>query len=338
MKKLQNISSYLKATFLLIGCMYFLNSCDNTLNLVEPGADVPVAYALLSSTTDEQFIRVERGFIDPLRPASEIAQIADSLYYPNAIVRLVNETQNTSFVLDQVDAKTLGFNRAEGFFLTDPNFIYYHIGSATDFRPGDRVTFELQREEGDEPVTASINLLDTLLISTPKPSANINIPTQADYRIQWANFGNNPAVLYSVNYIIHYEEANLLDEEPEFEPKVIRWRLGEVRDESILSIPGIEFYKFMGSNLEKDEKYVRTFEYMDAEFVYSGEELVKYLDFINANTGITSSQPIPPYTNLSEGLGLIAERNVQYVRNVFLSNSTVDSLRFGQFTKDLGFN
>lgn len=337
MKKLPSINSFLKATICFVAFTYFFSSCDNTLNLVEPGADVPVAYALLSSTSDEQFIRVERGFIDPLRPASEIAQIADSLYYPSAVVRLVNETQNTSFVLEQVDAKSLGYNREEGFFLTDPNFIYYHLGSETDFRPGDRVTFELQREEGDEPVTASINLLDTLLISTPKPNANINIPTQADYRIQWANFGENPAILYSVNYYIHYEEANLLDEEPEFEPKVIRWRLGEVREETILSIAGIEFYKFLGTNLEKNENLVRTFEYMDAEFVYSGEELVKYLDFINANTGITSSQPIPPYTNLSDGLGLIAERNVQYVRNVFLSNSTQDSLRFGQFTKDLGF-
>lgn len=323
--------------WVLVSIGFIVSSCDNTLNLVEQGEDVPIVYGLISSINNEQFIRVERGFIDPFTPANEIAQIADSVYYQNANVRLINLTTNESYTLEEVNAADLGYERKDGFFLTDPNYVYYHNGSDNDFNPGDRIRFELKTDEMSEPVFSEINLLDTLIVAYPKPNAQMSIPTEADLKLQWVNNKDNPASLYTVNMYIRYDEANLEDEEPELEPKLAVWRMGEVRDENVLSVKGIDFYKFLGSNLPKGDNYVRTFEYIDFEFIYSGEELTKYLDFINANIGITSSQPLPAYTNLSQGIGLIAERNKQYLRNVFLNNSTLDSLKAGRFTKDLGF-
>jgi len=136
---------------------------------------------------------------------------------------------------------------------------------------------------------------------------------------------------------LNYNEADLSAGDPEFEPYTVKWNFARVGDEKFAEVPGIEFFKFLGNNLEKDPKFVRTFESFDVEVIYSGVEMEKYQDFLGANTGITSSQPIPPYTNLSSGLGLVAEREVKWVNDVFVGTPTKDSLKFGTFTKDLGF-
>ena len=244
---------------LSLAALILLNACDNTLNLVEPGGDVSVVYGLISSVDDEQFIRVERGFIDPIIPASEIVQNEDSIYYKNATVRLINLTTQTSFELEKIEASSLGKIREDGFFPTTPNYIYYRKGSKFDFRPGNKIRFELDKGDESDIVFSEITLLDSLLISSPVSGKEINIPTQTDYRVQWAASKNNPPIMYDINYIIHYEEANLLDPEPEFEEKIITWNLGQVEEENSLAVKGIDFYKFMGSALSKDPNIVRQF-------------------------------------------------------------------------------
>lgn len=312
-------------------------SCDNSLNLVEEGTDVSVVYGLLSSTSDEQVIRLERGFIDSKTSATDLAKDADQLYYPNASVQINNLTRNTSYSLDRVNAKDLGYTREAGFFVTDPNYIYYRKGSRNDFKPGDQVRVLIKKDENAEPVRCDITLLDTLLVVTPKSEGTLSFPLKGRYKIQWAANGKNQPTSCSVNAYIHYKEANQEDEEPELVPKVLKWKIGNVANESALEMAGIDFFKHMGKSLETNPKYIRTLEYIDFEFIYTGKEMARYKQFVNANIGITSSQPIPPYTNLSDGLGLIAERNVQYTRNVFLGKTSKDSLKMGVYTKYLGF-
>ena len=66
--------------FLLLGSM--LSSCSNDFEVSAPWKEVPVAYALLSPKDSAHYVRIEKAFLDPNVSALEIAQIADSLYYP----------------------------------------------------------------------------------------------------------------------------------------------------------------------------------------------------------------------------------------------------------------
>lgn len=323
---------------LALSGLFLISSCDNSLNLVEKGENVPIVYSLLSSSSDQQYIRVEQGFIDALKPAQEIAQIEDSVYYNSDVtVKLINLNTNNTFELEKTNASDIGFNREEGFFPTDPNYIYLHSGTEDDFKPGDKVRFELDRGEDFNVVFTEIDLLDTLLITKPLTTQEVSIPDLADFTIKWVLSGDILPDAYTINLIIHYEEANQEDDEPEFEPKMVKWKFADVRDERFAGVPGKEFFQFLETELEEDPKYVRTFEWFDVELIYTGQEVKKYNDFLNANTGITSSQPLPPYTNLSEGLGLVGERNTQYVRRVYLKAASLDSLSNGRYTKDLGF-
>ncbi len=325
-----------KNIFLLLLSISFF-ACDNSLNLIEEGADVSVVYSLLSASTDDQIVRLEKGFIDPLLPATEIAQIPDSIYYTNATVTLRNVTQGTSYNLSRKESSELGKERESGFFLSDPNYVYHYSGQPSDFEFNDQVELVIQKDEDSDPITASVNLLEELLVIAPQSEKFSNFPTEAKYKVQWVKAANNPGIEYTITMDMNISEADLSDEEPEFEEKVLTWNYSTVKNAEVAEVPGIEFYKFFSNNLEANPTLVRQFNYFSVRIVYSGEEMEKFQSFLTANTGITSSQPIPPYTNLSSGLGLVAEKEVRIIDNIFLGTASKDSLREGRFTKDLNF-
>jgi len=327
----------MKKIVLFLAIIFSLIACDNTLNLVEEGADVSIVYSLLSAGSNEQIVRLERGFIDPVKPATEIAQDPDEVYYPNATVKLRNLTTGNTFDLERIASSEINRERDNGFFLTDPNYIYYYQGEEDDFDYNQEVEVVVSKDETSDPITAKVNLLDELLVIRPKSGSNFDFPTEAQYKVQWVKSDLNPGKEYTITMKFYYTEADLSDEEPEFEEKVLNWNFTTVQDELFAEVPGIEFYKLFGNNLEKKASLVREFLDYDVIINYSGVEMEKFQNFLNANTGITSSQPLPPYTNLSSGLGLVAERERWVIDNVFIGLSTKDSLRMGRFTKDLNF-
>jgi hypothetical protein len=77
---------------------------------------------------------------------------------------------------------------------------------------------------------------------------------------------------------------------------------------------------------------------MDIQIWCAGHELEEFVKIAQANTGITSTQDIPTYTNLSEGLGIFTSRNVATHTGFKIGTVTLDSLRNGIVTKDLNFN
>ncbi len=323
----------MKNWYVFIGIIYLFMSCDNTLDLVEEGTEVSVVYSLLSATDNEQVVRLEKGFIDQDIPATELAQDPDQLYYENAVVRLNNVTKGTSYTLSRKESSELGLEREDGFFVSSPNYIYHYNGNEDDFENNDEVELSIKTSEESEPITANITLLSDLLVLSP----NTNFPTEAQYKIQWVIPEENPPVEYVIKIELHYKEANLLDDEPEFEDRMLTWNFGRFKNSNFAEAPGIDFYKLFGNNLEESPTLERTFEHFNIIIEYSGEEMEAFQNFLTANTGITSSQPLPVYSNLSSGLGLVAEKEFKVIENQFIGTATKDSLKDGRFTKNLNF-
>jgi hypothetical protein len=76
---------------------------------------------------------------------------------------------------------------------------------------------------------------------------------------------------------------------------------------------------------------------VDVQIAGAGQELIDLLDIIRINAGITSSQSIPKYTNISEGLGIFSSRATALRPNLVLDGVALDSLRIGIHTKNLNF-
>ena len=101
--------------------------------------------------------------------------------------------------------------------------------------------------------------------------------------------------------------------------------------------PGSEFYNSVSANIDVDPDATRIFESIDIIVWCGGKELQNYQTITLANTGITSTQEIPEYTNLSEGKGIVTSRNFSDNMGYGLHNQSLDSLKNGSVTGDLNF-
>ncbi|HQW02979.1 MAG TPA: hypothetical protein PLR30_10905, partial [Saprospiraceae bacterium] len=98
-----------------------------------------------------------------------------------------------------------------------------------------------------------------------------------------------------------------------------------------------EFYNSVSANIDVDPDATRLFESIDIIVWCGGKEFQDYQTITLANTGLTSTQEIPEYTNLSEGKGIFTSRGVSYNMDFGLHNQSLDSLKNGSVTGDLNF-
>ena len=99
----------------------------------------------------------------------------------------------------------------------------------------------------------------------------------------------------------------------------------------------VDLFQYLSNRLENNPTIARKFLSFDVLVTGGGEALNDYISIGNANTGITSTQVIPTYTNLSEGYGIFSSKNSQFQEGYFLNSSTIDSLQTNPLTQSLNF-
>lgn len=323
--------------YLLIALFAFTHlSCDNDLDLISEKRDIPVVYGLLSLSEENQLIRIERAFIDETISGTQLAQVADSLYYPNLDVRLVSE--NGEYVFERIDGNEEGYPREDGLFATSPNVLYRGITEDMNLVAEQEYTLQINRGNDLPLVEATTFLIDAPRIITPTNTGRLDFDDVDDFKVTWRP--SQPG-LFDVVMKLNIFEFNA---DPEIRDRdiTLSWvvaRNVEARniDEGEVERNGQGFYQFLEQNLDKDERITRAFKNIDLQIIGGGQELLEYIKVGQANLGITSSQEIPTYTNLSEGYGVFSSKAVAIREGVTLSSGTQDSLRFGRYTKDLNF-
>ncbi|GLR20152.1 hypothetical protein [Portibacter lacus] len=315
-----------------------LFSCDNTLVLNAEYQDIPIVYGLLSVSEENQFIRVERAFLDPDRSATEIAVISDSIYYPSLDVQLVNLRNNEVHTLRKVNGNEIGLPRDEGAFAVDPNTLYTIGTSEMSLSAGESYELVINRGEGKEAIRATTTVVDTILIT--QPSTRLNFDINTNFRVSWfpKSTGNVPSV-YDVSMIVNFEEVNTLDPDMEPVPVTLEWSLAKsITDETEILKLGNEFFVFLQNNIEVKENIRRDFIGIDVVIDAGGQEILDYVRVGQANLGITASQEIPFYTNLSEGRGIFSSRNRKFKKRVLLTPVAQNVVKSNDLTKSLNFN
>ena len=343
MKTLITIS--LVCVFLLLG-----NSCSNDIDLTSEWKDVPIVYGLLSRTDSVHYIRIEKAFLDDDRSALEIAQIADSIYYPDASLQIkkLNSTEEP-LVFEKVDAALEGYEREEGVFTTSPNYIYKMIlpvGESLE----ERAEYEmiLDRGENFPIVTSQTTVISDIEMTAPK-TPDLSTPLNwGDYRwelkIRWR--AKAPTAFFDVIMLVNIEEYDV-NNPSEPQQITLEWLLKKnqlartASSNGIISmamtVPAENFYRFIAAKLEPKAGVYRKFKDMDLLIRSGGPEFLDFIQLQQANYGITSSQVIPEYSNLSTGLGIFSSRNKILYEGYQVSNGTVDSLIDSDYTRDLNF-
>ena len=328
---------------LLFGAALFWSACETDFQLEGEWRDIPVVYAFLSQQDTAYYVRVERAFLEPGGNARNIAQIPDSIYYDdNAVtVKLERLSNGQMYELERVDGRDEGYPRESGDFVSTPNYLYKLSKSVVSLNGGTDFRIIIERQ-GEEPATATSVILDEIeLANLPLTGVYQFGDFSRDTRVEWRAPGASARV-FDVRMIIRYGETD--PENPSQRiTKEVEWvlnqNLGREDDLSLQSFrfPNESFFQFLASSLTPLDNGTRRFEAINLKVTAAGQEIEDYLRIANANIGITSSQEIPVYTNVENGVGIVSSRFQVISEDFGLGAEARDSLYNSVYTKDLNF-
>lgn len=319
----------------------FTWACEEDFQLTEPYKPIPVVYGFLDRTDTAQYIRVEKAFVNEDIAASTIAQNPDSLYYANAEVILINKTQNKEYILSKVDGNLEGYPRSDGPFAKAPNYVYKIKTSKMAWNGGDVWELEVTADELANPVTATIVSVSDMKFTFPDDNTKqLKYFYINNYDFQWKHLTNTK--VFHLKAIIHVEEVDIATNVSQF--KTIELPItsslpgkdgsGEVFTNLKIFSSGI--YNALHDKLSPTTGVERYLLKIDYQLIGGGPELLEYFEVLNANTGVTASQEIPRYSNLSQGFGIFSSKH-KTIKTINPQPPTVDSLRAHPLTKELNF-
>jgi hypothetical protein len=303
--------------------------------------DIPIVYAFISIQDTAHYVRVQKAFLEPGGNAVEIAQIADSIYYQNIGVELVNIETGQTVALERVDGNLEGYPKEEGVFANSPNVLYKVRANRLNLQGGERLRLVLNRGDELPQVTAETVVVGEIDSIPSLPSRNINRWLYTELR----QLGWRPgpeARIFDVRLVLHYRESRLSNPSA-FEDKRFEWVVNPSvfndANEARLTInaSGDAFYRAIGNNIPEIPDAIRLFEELELVVTGGGDELYQFIRLRQANTGITSAQNLPVYTNLSEGLGVFTSRYTLRRGGIRLQQEARDTLANGIYTKHLNF-
>ncbi len=327
---------------LLFGLLsLLLIQCSEDFQLTEPYKDIPVVYGLIKRTDTAQYIRLEKAFLDENIPANQISKIADSLYYPNATIKLVQTATNTAHLLSRVDASLEGYPREAGPFATLPNYMYKIRTNVLNLKGGEELQLVIDRGDGSKQVSSKIILVSDLSYVFPDDGTRqLFFAYRSSYDFKWKN--KNNTTVFDLKALVYIDEFDVVTQKSA--TKIIEipftksqpGKIDRIDNISSAKVNGSAFYIFLHDKLLVNSNVERTINKIDFILTGGGPEIQGYLSILNANTGITASQEIPRYTNLSEGFGVFSS-TVSIKKTITLEPPTLDSLQANSLTRDLNF-
>ena len=320
-----------------------LCSCRNDFTLEGDYQDIPLAFGFLNADDDRHFVRVEKAFLQSGGNAETNAGIADSIYYgaDDATVVLENVTTGNSTELERVNGEDFDLDRDDGVFATSPNVLYSVRDEDLRLDGGDEVRLILQRP-GQTDATATTRMLGDIEIT--RPGSTIRIDNyDRPVLFNWSKEAG--AEIYDITILFNIRE--LFPSDPDRNRLVtLEWPVNAafVPDGTQSSPNNVRFdvsseafYQFIGANLEPENNVVRRFQDFAVRVSAAGREVVDRRTLESANSGITSSQTLPRYTNIDGGLGIFTSFTSSLKEEILLDGNSLDSLRDGIYTRELGF-
>lgn len=338
-----------KLLFLLPAAALFTYACSNDFEVSAPWKEIPAVYAILSPKDTAHYIRVEKAFLDPETSALQVAQIADSLYYPENAIQVYLERVKTGkrLPMHRVDGNLEGYVRTGGIFATQPNWLYKFKPAppADSIFEGETYRFVLVRNDGRPDVTAETTVPAKLQIREPNP---LDIPPAIDFKsgtstnITWTTDVNGVffAVHFRIRYRDEYPNGSIIRDTLNWTP-VPNVKRSENPSGTFYKGTGVitaeSFYNFLTQNIPAANDRVRYFDGIDITVEGGGGEIERYLETATANSGLTGAEVIPTYTNLSEGFGLFTAKTTTSLGKIRVTKQTIEDMNSKSPTKDLNF-
>ncbi|HEX5002622.1 MAG TPA: hypothetical protein VFW78_08990, partial [Bacteroidia bacterium] len=263
--------------------------------------------------------------------------VPDSTYYPDILTVKMERIKNGSVLQTFYLNRTVGPDKEPGTFPSSPNILYQT--SEQMFGDSEYKITVTNNETGYE-MWSQTPLVDTVKILRPSVTSSQIISWTGQFPVSVEYGINAKAEVY--NLIIRFKFTEESVSTGQITSKYIDWNYAteQVPDPNLIStisyaIEGESFYKFVAQKLNPDNTVVRHAGTLDFIVSAGAEVLANYISINSATSSVLTS--IPQYTNVNNGLGIFSSRFVTTSPNKPMSAASIDSLKNGQYTYNLGF-
>lgn len=324
---------YLEYGLLLL---LLLAGCGNEVDLIAPHEDIPSLFCVLNQNDSSHYVRLERSFAGP-KNAYEMALEHDSIYYPSAEVWLEawkNNSLLTSYIFEETDSVP----KDSGIFHFNSPQMFVATGSLD---PSAEYLLKARIPQSGKELESRTRLVDGLRVIKPEYTRpSINFSAYNNYlEIEWIS--TTAARIYFLELRFNY--LNVTGRDTTLEQ--VKWPIAHYVSSSAVGGERMEsavfhqnFYKFVSTHIPKPssgQKRIALKKAIDILFTIGGEELYTYMQVYDPDHGSMSEKPV--YSNITNGIGIFSSRYQKEVTGKALTYPSIDSLAYGQFTKELGF-
>lgn len=326
-----------------IACLFLLPllpwGCTTDFKLNADYKEIMVIWGLLSQNDTTHYIRIQRAYLNENTSALVVAQNPDSIYYPDILNAVVSqEGTSNSWTLERVDGDTLPepIQKELGIFASSPNILYRFtaiLSESASYR------INVENTVSGLTATAVTPLVRDFHVTRPVTGISANFIGSSDYRVLWDATSSAP--LHDLHIRMHYRIANdfppYTSVKDTFVDIVIFKTKTFTAGNSEYDISKEVFYNSVQAKLDPVPGFIRIVDSLDFTFYVGSKELANYVNFNQAQTGLTANQISTQYTNVEGGLGLFASRYKKVIEDIPLTPGSTDTLACGQVTDELNF-
>lgn len=307
-----------------------ISSCDNELKITADWKDTTVVYGLIDPLSDENFIRIERGYLGSEAASNSFSE-PDSFFYSSLTVEMNwyddNDIIQGTVTLTEDRTKVLNDN---GPFDIGSGYRLYKIPSATVIDPD--FEYEVVITKPNEEVTkARTKILNPTKIVVNGSSLNSPNSIAPTLRSSTLNFKNNDGnerssvSLFQVYMNFYWREfdqiSGLVHEDS------IRFKYGEqkARSEYVIGPSGgiDAMFGLIANRIPVKPNVLREFQRIKFEIWAADENFVTYSELKTPSTGINQNRPNPADALglVENGIGILASRFKKEYDNIQLNSS-----------------
>lgn len=317
--------------------VFTLGSCSNELDVIAEYEENASVYALLDPNQSIQFVKINKVFVNPNARATDVAKIADSLYFDSINPELIEIGTGRRIPLTRANIAL----KDSGTFATSPNYMYV---TTERIYPVYNYMFEMKLPSSGKTVTATTNICYTpniLMPVTPfQKVINIQYSTANTFLMQFITPRNGK--IFDAFLYFNYTEVNKADTNIKTD-KTVSWKIlrgypsSGTRGGEIVSyrLPGTLFYDNLLSNIPEDPSVFRRFRPCEFICISGNEELFSYIQASTPSIGIVQKQS--EYSNLENGVGIFASRSTFYLNDIALTDQMKTVIVSNADLRKMGF-
>lgn len=347
---------------LLLVAPFFFFSCEDDVDLNAEWTDITIVYGVLSRTDDTHYIKLNKAFLGE-EDAFVMAKEADSIQYAEKQKVYLLEYELIDASLDpyhpsnweRTKTDTIWCERTNdipknetdaygdpGIFGTQVNYLY-----KTQHALKEKMKYEFQAQiDGKEEIVSSETfMIYGITVSSPRSNTLYKVDLsnyRSPFKAEWSDAYY--AKIYQVEMVFNYLDVKGTDTTaqtvhfnyPDLLSDKVRLPGDPTQKTFTQQVGGESFFSDLANRVDEEiEVDKRIPMWLDFYFYAGGSNLYTYIKVSESSSSFGQSQS--EYSNISNGVGIFDSRYVKPTLTRRMSNSTLDSLMLGYYTKNLKF-